>query len=96
LLEINVAETAVEENFARVEFEQQTQLRIVDQRVAAEVEKGVVEIREGFFEVAEEKVGDSFLEICYCEILVALDSPLVVLNLVQQSQRICDIDNQKL
>ena len=53
LLEVDVAETAVEEDLARVQLEQQAKLRVVDQCVAAEVEEGVVEVGEGLFEVAE-------------------------------------------
>ena len=81
LLEVDVAEAPVEQDLARVELEQQTQLRIVDQSVATEVEEGVVEVGEGLFEVAEQEVGDSLLEVGYGEVLVELDCALVAFDL---------------
>ena len=81
LLEVDVAETAVEQDLARVQLEQQAQLRVVDQCVAAEVEEGVVEVGEGLFEVAEQEVGDTLLEVGDGEVLVELDCALVALDL---------------
>jgi len=81
LLEIDVAEAAVEEDLARVELEEEAELRIVDDGVAAEVEQSVVEVGERLLEVAEEEVGDALLEVGDGEILVEADGPLVAFDL---------------
>ena len=81
LIEVDVAEAPVEQNLARVELEQQTQLRIVDQSVATEVEEGVVEVGKGLFVVLKQEVGNSLLEIGHGEVLVELDCALVALDL---------------
>ena len=70
LLQVDVAQTSVEEDFARVELEEKTQLRIVDHVVTAQVEQGIVEVGEGFLEIAEQEIGDTLLEVCYCQVLV--------------------------
>lgn len=81
LLEVDVAQAAVEQHLARIELEQQAQLRVVDQRVAAEVEERVVEVGQSLLEVAEQEVGDAFLEVGHGEVLVQLDGALVALDL---------------
>ena len=64
LLKVDVAETTVEEDFARIQLEEKTELRIVDDLVASKVEECIVEIGQCLFEVAEQKVGDTLLEVC--------------------------------
>ena len=81
LLKVDVAQTTVEENFARIELEQKAQLPIVDQGVAAKVEEGVVEVCQCFLEVGQKEVGDSLLEICNGEILVELNGALIAFDL---------------
>lgn len=81
LLEVNVAETAIKEYFARIQLEKQTQLRIVDHGIASEVEEGIVEIGQGLFEIAEEKIGNALLEIRDGEVLIEANGSLVTFNL---------------
>lgn len=81
LLKVDVAQTTIEENLARIELEKKTQLSIVDQGVATKVEEGVVEVCQCFLKVGQKKVGDSLLEICNGEILIELDGALVALDL---------------
>lgn len=54
---------------------------IINHRVAAEVEKGIVEIGEGFLEVAQEEIGDTLLKIGDGQILVKTNGSLIALNL---------------
>lgn len=63
LLQIDVAQTAIEENLARVKLEEKTKLGIIDDGVATEVEEGVVKIGEGLLEITEEKVRNTLLEV---------------------------------
>lgn len=84
LLEVDVAEAAVEQDLARVQLEEQAQLRVVDQCVAAEVEERVVEVGQGLLEVAEQEVGDALLEIGNGEVLVELYGALIALDLWQR------------
>lgn len=84
LLQIDVAEAAVEEHLTRVQLEHEPELLVVDGRVSAEVEEGVVEVGEGLFEVAEQEVGHALLEVCDGEVLVETDGALVAGDLAQQ------------
>lgn len=70
LLQVDVAQAAVEENFARVQLEEEAELGVIDHCVSAQVEEGVVEIGESLFEVAEEEVGNALLEIGDGKILI--------------------------
>jgi hypothetical protein len=70
LLQIDVTQATVEENLAGVKLEKQTKLSVVDHRIAAQVEKSIVEIGKGLFEVAEEEVRDALLEVCDGKILI--------------------------
>lgn len=70
LLQVNVAETTIEQNLARIQLEHETQLGIVDHGVASEVEQGIVEVGKGLFEVAEQEVGDTLLKVGDGEVLV--------------------------
>lgn len=81
LLQIDVAQTTIEEHFAGVELELEAELLIVDVVVSAEVEEGVVEVCEGLFEVAHEEVGYTLLEVSYSQVLVQLHGALVVFDL---------------
>ena len=81
LLEIDVAETAVEEDLAGVQLELQAQLFVVDVVVSAQVQKCVVEVGEGLLKVAHEKVGHALLEVCDSEVLVQTHSALVAFDL---------------
>jgi hypothetical protein len=80
-LQIDVAETAVEQNLTGVQFEEQTQLRIVDHGVASEVQERIVEVGQSLFKVAQEEIGNSLLEVGDCEILIKFDSTLIALDL---------------
>lgn len=81
LLEVDVAETTIEEYFARVELELQTQLLIVDVVVPAEVKQGVVEVGQRFLEITHEEVGHTLLEIGDGEVLIQPHSALVAVDL---------------
>lgn len=81
LLQVDVAETTVEQDLARVELEDQPELPIVDQRVAAEVKKCVVEVRQGLLEITQQKVGNTLLKVSDGEVLVEFDSALVAFDL---------------
>lgn len=81
LLQVDVAETTVEQDLARVELEDQPELPIVDQRVAAEVKKCVVEVRQGLLEITQQKVGNTLLKVSDGEVPVEFDSALVAFDL---------------
>jgi hypothetical protein len=81
LLEVNVAQSTVEENLARVQLELQTELFVVDIIVASEVQERVVEISERFLEIAHKEVRDALLEVGYGEVLVQPHSALVAVHL---------------
>jgi hypothetical protein len=70
LLQVDVAQATVEEDFAGVELEEETKLGVVDHGIAAEVEEGIVEVRKSLFEVAEEEIGNALLEVGDGEVLV--------------------------
>jgi hypothetical protein len=80
LLQVDVAQTAVEEDLARVELELEAELLVVDVVVAAQVEQRVVEVCEGLLEVAHEEVGDALLEVGDGEVLVQPHSALVAVD----------------
>lgn len=81
LFKVDIAETAIEEDFARVQPELQTQLFIVNIGIPAQIKQCVVEIGQGFFEVAEQEVGDALLEICHRQVLVQLNTALIAFHL---------------
>ena len=60
---VDLGETAVEEDFGGVELELETELLIVDELVAAEVEEGGGEVVVGGIVAGEEEVGDTALEV---------------------------------
>lgn len=70
LLQVDVAQTAVEQDFTGVELEQKAELGVVDHGVASQVEKCVVEVGESLFKVAEEEIRDTLLEIRNGEVLI--------------------------
>ena len=70
LLEVDVAEAAVEENFTRVELEQEAKLSVIDHGVSSEVEQRVVEICQCLLKVAEQEIRNALLEVCDGEVLV--------------------------
>lgn len=81
LLQVDVAKTAVEQHLARVEFELEAKLFVVDVVVASQVEKGVVEISQRFLEVAHQEIGNTLLEVCDGKVLVQTHSALVAIDL---------------
>lgn len=81
LLQIDVAQPAIEQHLARIQLELQPQLLIVDTVVPAEIEQCVVEVGKSFLEVAHEEVGYALLEVCDGEVPVQLHSALIELNL---------------
>ncbi len=70
LLQVDVAETAIEEYLAGVQLELQAQLLVVDVAVAAEIQEGVVEVCQCLLKIAQEEVRNSLLEVCHGEVLV--------------------------
>ena len=80
LLQVDVAQTAVEEDLTRVELELEAELLVVDVVVAAQVEQRVVKVCEGLLEVAHEEVGDALLEVGDGEVLVQPHSALVAVD----------------
>lgn len=81
LLEVDVAQATVEENLARVELEEQAKLGVVDHGVASQVEQRIVEVGQGLFEITQQKVRYTLLEICDREILIQADGALVGFDL---------------
>ena len=73
LLEVDVTKAAVEKHLARVQLEHEPELLVVDGRVAAEVEEGIVEVGEGLLKVAEKEVGHALLKVCDGEVLIETD-----------------------
>lgn len=82
LLQVDIAQSSVEEDFARVELVLQAQLLVVDGRVASKIEQRIVEVGERFFKVADKEIGHSLLEVRYGEVLVEGDGSLVAVHLV--------------
>ena len=70
MLQVDVAQATVEEDFARVELEEEAKLGVVDHGIATEVEEGIVEVCKSLFEVAEEEIGNALLEVGDGEVLV--------------------------
>lgn len=70
LTEVDVTKSTVEQDLARVETKFQTQLLIVDKRIATKVKQGIVEIGQGFFEIPQKEIGYAFLEVGNGEVLV--------------------------
>ena len=81
LLEVNVAQTAVEKHFTRVQLELEAELLVIDVVVTAEVEQGVVKVGQCLLKVTHQKVGDALLEISYGEVLVQPHCALVAIDL---------------
>jgi hypothetical protein len=52
LLEIDIAKSTIEERLARMKFELETQLIVINPSVAAKVEQCIVEIGQRFFKIA--------------------------------------------
>jgi hypothetical protein len=51
LLQVNVAQTPVEQHLAGVQFELQSQLLVVDVTISPKIEESIIEICEGLFKV---------------------------------------------
>ena len=81
LLQIDIAKTTIEQDFARVQAELESKLLIVYVGVSSQVEQCVVEVGQRFFEVTNEKVRDTFLEVCDSKILIEFDCFLIAFNL---------------
>jgi hypothetical protein len=60
-------------------------LSVVDHAVATQVQQGIIEVGQGFLEVAEEEIGDTLLKVGDSEVLVKLDGALVAFDLLQES-----------
>jgi hypothetical protein len=81
LLEVDVAEATVEQDFARIQLEFQAKLLVVDIIVTAQVEQRVIKVGERLFKVSHEEVGNTLLEVGDGEILVQPHSALVAIDL---------------
>jgi hypothetical protein len=81
LLEVDIAESAVEQDFARVQLEFQAKLLVVDIVVSAQIEQRVIKVGERLLKVSHEEVGHTLLEIGDGEILVQPHSALVAIDL---------------
>ncbi len=66
---------------------------IINHGIASEVEKGIVEVCEGFLKVAEEEIGDALLEISNGEILIETNSSLVTFNLNKRRISISTVES---
>jgi hypothetical protein len=64
LLQVHIAQSAIEKDFARVQPKFKAQLFIVNVGISSQVEQGVVEIGQSFLKVANEEVRYSLLEVC--------------------------------
>lgn len=80
LLQVDVAEAAIKENLAGIELEHETQLRIVNHIIPAQVEQSIVEVGQSFLKVADEKVGHALLEVGDGEILIEAHGALIALD----------------
>ena len=69
-LQVDIAQPAVEKDFARVELVFEAELLVVDRRIASQVQQCIVEVGEGLFEVTDEKVRYSLLEVRYGKVFV--------------------------
>ena len=70
LLQIDVAETPIEQRLTRIKFEFQAQLVVVDVVVSSEVQERVVEVCQGLLKVSHQEVRDALLKVCHSEVLV--------------------------
>jgi hypothetical protein len=84
LLQVYIAQTTIKKYFARIELEHETQLGIIDHVISSKVKECIVEICQGLFEIADEEIRYSLLEVCDCEVLVQTDRTLIALNLDRQ------------
>ena len=82
LLEVDIAQPPVKQHLTREQPELEPQLLVVNRRVAAQIEQGVVEVGQGLFEIAQQEVRYAFLEVGNGEILVTADGALVAFHLV--------------
>jgi hypothetical protein len=92
LAQVYVAEAAIEQDLARVEFKFEAKLLVIDVLVAPEVEQRVVEVRQSLFEVAHQKVGHALLKVRDGEVLVGFYGVDVAGNLHGQTIRLQKID----
>lgn len=81
LVQIDIAESPVEEDFAREQPELEPQLVVVDGCVAAQIQQSVVEISQRLFEIPQQEVRHAFLEVRNGEILITADGALVAFDL---------------
>lgn len=81
LLQVDVAKATVEQDFARIQSEFQAQLLIINVRVATQVQERIIEVGEGFLEIANQKVRNSLLEIRDSKVLVQSHGTLVAFDL---------------
>ena len=82
LLEVDIAQPPIKQHLTREQPELEPQLLVVNRRVAAQIEQGVVEVGQGLFEIAQQEVRHAFLEVGNGEVLVTTDGALVAFNLL--------------
>lgn len=56
-------------------------MSVVDHGIAAEVEKSIIEVGEGFLEVTEQEIRDALLEIRNGKVLIEANGALVAFHL---------------
>lgn len=56
LLQIYIAQSSIEKYFARVEFEEEAKLGIVDHAVTSQIQQRIVKVGQGLFEIAQQKI----------------------------------------
>lgn len=56
LLQIYVAQSSIEEYFARVELEEETKLGIVNHAVTSQIQQRIVKVGQSLFEIAQQKI----------------------------------------
>lgn len=81
LLQVNVAQPAVEQHFTRKEFELQAELLVVDVGIPSQIQQRIIEVCQGLLEVTEEKIRDTLLEVGNGEVLIQPHRPLVTFDL---------------
>ena len=81
LLQIDVAQSSIEQDFTGEELEFKPQLIIVDEGIASQVEESVVEVCQCFLEVTNKEIGDTLLEICYSKKIILSYGSLITFDL---------------
>lgn len=82
LLQVYVAKTSVEEHLTRIQLEFEAQLFVINVRITPEIKECVVEVDECFFEIADQEIGDTLLEVCDGQVIVKSNCSLIAFNLL--------------